>query len=173
MKMWLRQQWLYIIVPLVLWGMVYATGMVSAPKSEAELAQAAATAQAQLAPLLEGKTSADGAEYISPAGLRYGDDPSPEFDSRIDHVMAHTRPDPDKPKHSIFLEKNPVLVLKLIDEAWVKREKPESQGGNNGRDVYTIAMQRPVGEEGEDAIRIIVEAGTSDIVTAYPYRNDQ
>lgn len=172
MKRWLRQQWLYIVVPVLLWSIVYATGMVSAPKSEAELAQATA-AQSQLAPLLEGTTSADGAEYVSPAGLRYGDDPSPEFDSRIDHVMAHTRPDPDKPKHSIFLEKNPVLVLKLIDEAWEKRGKPEAQGGANGRDVYTVAMQKPVGEEGEESIRIIVEAGTSDMVTAYPYHHDR
>jgi|GEM_PF-2868961 len=168
MKRWLRQQWLYIVVPLLLWGLVYATGLVGAPKPEGQPVQSAAETS-QTTPLLAGQTSADGAEYLSPAGLRYGDDPSPEFDSRIDHVMAHTRPDPEKPKHSIFLEKNPVKVLQLIDEAWNKRGPPEKQGKGAGRDVYTVAMQRPVGEEGEESIRIIVESGSSDIVTAYPY----
>lgn len=165
MKQWLRQQWLYIFVPCLLWGLAFATGLVG---NHPDITQ---TSPSQIisTEAFQGEAEADGTDYISAAGLHYGADPSPEFVSRIDHVMAHTRPDPDKPNHSIFIEKNPVLVLKLIDEAWIKRGDPHHQGGQQGRDVYTVAMQRPIGEQGERAIRIIVESGTADIVTAYPY----
>lgn len=107
--------------------------------------------------------------YVSPAGVRYGADPSARFDSRIDHIMAHTQEDASKRKHSVFLVKTRQDVLALIDEAWQKRGPPHKQGKKYVRDIYDIDMGREIGSEGEHTLRLITEADSSDIVTAYPY----
>lgn len=107
-------------------------------------------------------------EWTSPAGIYYGKDPSQKFDTRIDHVMAHTMPDHSKPKHSIFVTKEQPALLALLDKAWGNRGPPERQGGSRGRDVYTVSMGGIVGEEGQRKIRLVMEADSSDIVTAYP-----
>ena len=107
-------------------------------------------------------------EFTSPAGIRYGKDWSGKFDSRIAHIMAHTRPDPSKPKHSMFREKSQDGIIKLLDEAWKKRGPPERQTKGRGREVFDVDMGRVVGTEGERHIRIVVEADSADIVTAYP-----
>jgi hypothetical protein len=57
----------------------------------------------------------------SPAGLIYGLDR--KFGTRIQHVFAHAVPDSSKKIHSIFsVPKN--QILKLVDEAWLKRGSP-------------------------------------------------
>ena len=106
--------------------------------------------------------------WTSPAGLYYGPDPSHRFASRIDHVMAHTKPDPSKLRHSLFIASDRQAVLQLIDEAWRARGPPRREGGVYGRDVYDIAMGRPVGRQGQTGLRIVVERESADIVTAYP-----
>jgi hypothetical protein len=111
--------------------------------------------------------------YVSPAGLRYGDDPSPRFVTRIDHIMAHTQMDAQAKKHSVFVVKEKQALLDLLDEAWKKRGTPLLQEGKRPRDAYDIAMGRVIGTKGQKNIRIITEFGTSDIVTAYPVFDDE
>lgn len=110
----------------------------------------------------------DPLNYVSPAGIHYGKDLSGVFKSRIAHVMAHTRPDRSKPKHSVFVAKKREDVLRLLDEAWKRRGPPNSQGGRYGRDVYDISMGRVVGDDGERNIRIVMENDQPSIITAYP-----
>lgn len=112
-----------------------------------------------------------GKYFTSPAGIYYGKDWSGKFETRLAHIMAHTQPDPTKPKHSVFREKDEQAVIKLLDEAWKKRGPPERQGGSRGRDVYEVDMGREVGTEGERRIRLIIEGKTrAEIITAYPVR---
>ncbi len=109
-------------------------------------------------------------QFTSPAGIHYGDDHSGRFDSRIAHVMAHTKPDPSKPKHSMFLDTTRDDVIRLLDEAWKKRGPPKQQGGAKGRDVYDVPMGRIVGADGEKHSRLVMERAEATIVTAYPVR---
>ena len=115
----------------------------------------------------------DPLNYVSPAGIFYGEDLSGKFPTRIAHVMAHTNPDDSKPKHSVFNVTKREDVLRLLDEAWKRRGPPLQQGGRNGRDVYDIAMNRVIGTEGERTIRIIMESNEPNIVTAYPLGRDE
>lgn len=110
----------------------------------------------------------DPLHYVSPGGIFYGKDLSGKFASRLAHVMAHTAPDESKPKHSVFTVTKREDVLRLLDEAWKRRGPPKRQGGEKGRDIYDIPMKRTVGTKGERAIRIIMEVGGPNIVTAYP-----
>ncbi len=106
--------------------------------------------------------------YVSPAGIVYGKDLSAKFDSRIAHIMAHTRPDASKPKHSQFKATQREDVLRLLDEAWKKRGPPALQGGTFGRDVYDVDMKRVIGKQGERNIRMVMERAKPVIITAYP-----
>lgn len=108
--------------------------------------------------------------FTSQAGIVYGADLSGRFDTRLAHIMAHTRPDPDKPRHSMFLARTSDDVVHLLDEAWKKRGPPERQGGTKGRDIYDVPLGRPVGREGETRIRLVMERDSPHIVTAYPVR---
>jgi len=109
--------------------------------------------------------------YTSPAGIYYGKDPSGRFASRVEHVMAHTREDTSKFKHSVFIVTQRDDVIRLIDEAWKKRGPPRKQGKQYLRDVYDIDMERVIGTKGERMIRLIMEADSAQIVTAYPMEN--
>ena len=106
--------------------------------------------------------------YTSPAGIIYGKDPSRKFDTRIDHIMAHTKPDNSKPKHSIFIEKTQKKLLQLLDEAWKIRGPPKKQGNKFTRDVYDVNMNMQIGEDNQQKIRMVFEGGSGHIVTAYP-----
>lgn len=106
--------------------------------------------------------------YVSPAGVRYGADPSGKFDSRVEHVMAHTQEDKTKMRHSVFVVKSRDDVLALVDEAWKKRGPPRKQGKKYPRDVYDVDMGRVIGTQGQRVLRMITEADSADIVTAYP-----
>jgi hypothetical protein len=117
------------------------------------------------------KQSMQVAGYTSPAGVYYGKDPSGRFASRVEHVMAHTREDTSKFKHSVFIVTQRDDVIRLIDEAWKKRGPPRKQGKKYLRDVYDIDMERVIGTKGERMIRLIMEADSAQIVTAYPMEN--
>lgn len=110
----------------------------------------------------------DPLNYVSPAGIFYGKDLSGKFGSRIEHVMAHAKPDDSKPKHSVFSVTKREDVLRLLDEAWKRRGPPRREGSTYGRDVYDIPMERVVGTQGERRIRMIMEADQPSIITAYP-----
>ena len=106
--------------------------------------------------------------FTSPAGIIYGKDWSGKFDSRVAHIMAHTREDASKPKHSVFIKHERDAILLLLDEAWKKRGPPTSTATGRGRDVYDVPMARVVGKQGEQRIRLIMEKDSAMIVTAYP-----
>lgn len=153
-----------LLILVIIGFAFYLYGQKFSDRVQHDLTQQRAEQSAQEAAEIAAKT------WVSPAGLRYGPDPSPKYDTRIDHVMAHTKPDPSKPKHSLFVEKDRTKLLALIDEAWKKRGPPNTQGQRGkGRDVYEINMNKKIGTKGERTIRVIVEEGTSDMVTAYPF----
>lgn len=155
---YLRYYWLHIAVPVLLWLVIWQTGVLDLLESDE------ARIEREIAEIVQGDVG-----YLSPGGIYYGPDPSPKFVTRIEHVMAHTQPDQSKPKHSVFIEKSEKALLNLLDEAWSIRGPPEKQGGENGRDVFTIEMERNVGEEGQTRIRMVMEADSNNIITAYPF----
>ena len=85
--------------------------------------------------------------------------------NRVEHVLAHTKPDPKKPVHSVF-NVDQDKVIDLIDKAWLKRKNEVSK--NSDVDVYIAAMKKVVGTQGERRIKIVVAAGTKEIITAHP-----
>lgn len=156
---------LIAFIALVILGLVLPSQKQSLPKNTSpQIEESSRVAES------EPSTRSAVDEFTSPAGIRYGKDWSGKFDSRIAHIMAHTRPDTSKPKHSVFIEKEQVAIIALLDEAWKKRGPPERQGSGRGREVFEVDMGRAVGTEGERHIRIVVEADSADIVTAYPVR---
>ena len=53
--------------------------------------------------------------HVSPGGLQYGADP--KFGNRVDHVLDHTAPNPNKPVHSVFnVQGNDALDLGHVDK---------------------------------------------------------
>jgi RHS repeat-associated protein len=102
--------------------------------------------------------------YESRAGLRYG--PGSIHGHRLWHVMQHGAPDATgKASHSVFVGGR-TDVLRTVDEAWIARGASPSTIG--GREVYVVPMGRTVGTAGERHVTVIVEKGTSNIVTAFP-----
>lgn len=101
-------------------------------------------------------------EWLSSAGLVYKSNKN--FPNRINHVLEHAKPNPNKPTHSVFsVPEN--AILDLIDEAWRNRDLPKT---DLKPDTYIIDMGRTIGTKGQSKIKIIVSAGTSDIITAHP-----
>lgn len=121
-----------------------------------------------------GKTS-----WLSPAGLRYvGKDA--EGLTRVDHVLRHAADQPRRAgPHGVF-DGGRDGALATVDEAWKlarkKKLKPRRQGATS---AYTIPMGRRVGYLGGQlgtskrnpplrSVFIVVRAGTSNVVTAFP-----
>lgn len=157
MYRFIRYQLFPLFVLALLWFAAYEFGLLEPEQQDAP------SGDAQIEAALDYSKP-----FTSKAGLYYGTDPSPKFNTRFDHVMAHTKPDPSKPKHSMFIEKSRVAIVALIDEAWQKRDAPNRQGGAQGRDKYQVDMGRRIGTDGERELRLIMEADSNDIVTAYP-----
>ncbi len=150
------------LVALVLAGLLLPTSKQATPELPA-------ATEKQLVLASKAKASLSHADYFtSPAGIVYGRDWSGKFDTRVAHIMAHTKADTTKLKHSVFLEKEREGVLALLDEAWKKRGPPKRSGGSRGRDVYDVPMGRVVGTAGEQRLRLVVEPDSAIIVTAYP-----
>ncbi len=109
--------------------------------------------------------------WTSPAGLIYGPDKAMDLrkgsknNTRIDHVLQHTIADPTKPKHSVFLAKGEE-ILHLIDDAWSRKGSPLPDDPY----AYVIKFKKPIGTEGETALKIIVQPGTSKLITAFPIK---
>ncbi|QWI73129.1 hypothetical protein ER45_029755 (plasmid) [Bacillus mycoides] len=104
----------------------------------------------------------------TPAGLQYKPAVAGgKREGRIEHVLKHAHPDTTKPQHSVFnVEESE--ILKLLDEAWTKKGTPALS--NTDGDEYEINMGRAIGTNGETKIKIIVEPGTSSVITAYPIK---
>lgn len=117
--------------------------------------------------------------WLSPAGLSYRGLDS-EGETRIEHVKRHVDDIPNRTgSHGVF-DGNSDQAFAVIDEAWekIKRSgiRPEKQGN---RWAYTVPMGRRVGylggRSGADRnhptlsnVFIVVEADTSNVVTAFP-----
>lgn len=100
--------------------------------------------------------------HVSPGGLVYGADP--KFGNRVDHVLDHTAPNPNKPVHSVFNVQGDD-ALSLVDQAWARRGAPDV----NDPAAFVVTMGRTVGTAGETSIRIVVRPGANGIIAAYPY----
>ncbi len=117
--------------------------------------------------------------WLSPAGLHYrGRDPDGR--SRLDHVLRHAKDDPDRDgPHGVF-DDGRDGALATIDAAWRLIEKHEIEPDIEGdRAAYTVSLGRRVGYLGGSVgaerkhptltrVFIVVERGTSNVVTAYP-----
>jgi hypothetical protein len=99
--------------------------------------------------------------WISEAGIVYGIRTKTE--TRLKHILLHTKENATKPNHTVFLTK-PKDLPTLIDEAWRKAIKL-----NNGN-VFEIDMNRIIGTKGERKMRIILNKDTMEIVSAYPIK---
>ncbi len=98
--------------------------------------------------------------WTTPAGIDYG--PGSVHGNRVQHVLDHAVPNPNKTTHSVFnVERKEVLGL--IDEAWLKKGNPLP----NDPGAYVVPMGRIIGTGGENGIKIIVRPGTNKIITAY------
>nr|WP_254866034.1 hypothetical protein [Bacillus cereus] len=82
--------------------------------------------------------------------------------NRVKHVLAHGKPNPNKPTHSVF-NVDKTKILECVDEAWSK--KGTHVPGDSA--AYIIPMGRIVGTEGETAVKIVVRPGTNKVITSY------
>lgn len=80
-------------------------------------------------------------------------------------MLAHEKPDPTKPKHSVFCTCKAGDSLKVVDEAWAKRGQGKPCGNNT---CYDVNMSRTIGTAGETGVKIVTKPGTNEIITAYP-----
>jgi hypothetical protein len=124
--------------------------------------------------------------WESPAGLKYGPDPSPNFGNRIQHVLNHAKDIPNRPgKHGVFDGREE--ALHLTDEAWRKvlsgdsnviRTVNPARGNVPARDVYLVPMNKRTGYVGGQwgnanglpeatHLRLVIENGRN-VVSSFP-----
>jgi RHS repeat-associated protein len=104
-------------------------------------------------------------KWESNAGIIYG--LGSAEGNRVRHVLVHSMDSGVEGKSLFNVGKTKVLAL--IDESWSKKDTATTYV-NRGNDVYEISMGRVVGTRGERKIRIVMKAGTSEIISAYPIR---
>ncbi len=114
--------------------------------------------------------------YISEGGLSYPPDLG-RFESRADHVLAHTADDLSRPLHGVFdIGADACDVFDLLDEVSEKIEGGSAVACGDG--CYDVDMGLDVGivggTQGAAAdnphttwVRIVVAHG-DDVITAYP-----
>ncbi|MET1257442.1 hypothetical protein, partial [Aliikangiella maris] len=124
--------------------------------------------------------------WESPAGLKYGPDPSPNFGNRIQHVLNHAEDIPNRPgKHGVFDSRKE--ALQLTDEAWkmvlsgdssVIHTVNPARGRAPARDVYLVPMNQRTGYVGgqwgnanglpeASHLRLVIENG-NNVVSSFP-----
>ena len=99
--------------------------------------------------------------WRSTAGLIYGQ--GSKHGNRVKHVLDHLSANAAKPLHTVF-NVGRRKILGLIDEAW--KARGVAIPGDPG--AFIVNMKRVVGAAGETAIKIVVQPGTSNIITAFP-----
>lgn len=116
--------------------------------------------------------------YESPAGVRYTR--GSQHGHRFNHVMAHTRDEPDRPyKHGVFNTNDPIELVQLIDEAFEQAESGQHTRSRKeeGRDVHVVDLGRRIGYIGGEwgashgrpaATRVQLVLQGSNLITAYP-----
>ncbi|MFE6132773.1 polymorphic toxin-type HINT domain-containing protein [Streptomyces sp. NPDC056437] len=103
---------------------------------------------------------------LSPAGLVYG--AGSRDGHRLRHGLQHGtrgKTNASKTTNSQFNSYGRDLLL-TVDEAWRRRGTPMPSGA--GRQEYIIPMGRDIGTMGQQNIKIVVEEGSSRIITAHP-----
>jgi hypothetical protein len=103
--------------------------------------------------------------WISQGGLVYQLGP-PRHGNRVRHILDHLVPNLKKATHSIF-NVHRTKLISLVDDAWARRVGPGVLQSNGNR-VWNVDMGRVVGTNGERHITIVIEDGTSNIITAFP-----
>ncbi len=118
-------------------------------------------------------TPAGRGRFESTAGLVYSQ-------YRIDHVMEHSRDDPDKPSHGVF-DGAKDEIFALIDEAYElakKKGPPQVVIADEGdRTTYTVNLNRKIGHGGGQSgnrrrnpplkfVKIVLEG--DEVITAFP-----
>jgi hypothetical protein len=133
-----------------------------AAQAAASLGKASAEAKDAVQARFGLSFDADTRTWTSPAGLDYGT--GSIHGNRVKHVLDHTVPNEAKAVHSVFNVPR-ADVLKLVDEAWVKRGQPlPSDPG-----VYIVDMGRVVGTAGQTSVKLVVRPETNKLITAYPF----
>ncbi len=117
-----------------------------------------------------------GTGWVSEKGITYLK-PSGEKENRLRHVLRHafdrvTRIDGKRDgkivwKSKFSKEYKIKDIPSLIDEAWTKRGAGKDINDKRTTE-YLIDMGKPVGENGEQKILIVMMKGTSNIITAFP-----
>lgn len=114
--------------------------------------------------------------YVTDGGLSYPPDPG-RFESRADHVLAHTVDDLSRPLHGVFdVGADACDVFDLLDD--VSAEIRDGAAAGCGDGCYDVDMRRDVGTIGGTQgavagnphttwVRIVVAHG-DDVITAYP-----
>ena len=108
------------------------------------------------------KYNGDGT-WTSNSGLIYGQ--GSKEGNRVLHVLEHTKPNPNKPVHTVFnVDKS--NVIGLVDEAWNSRGVGNL--ASNGYVTYNIDMGKTIGTNGETFMRIVTNGYTNKLISAYP-----
>lgn len=71
--------------------------------------------------------------HVSPNGLKYGYDK--KYGNRVDHVLNHTVPNPNKKTHTVFNVQGDDAP-NLVDQACARRGAPEP----NDRKAFVVDM---------------------------------
>ena len=116
--------------------------------------------------------------YRSPAGIVYG--PGSAHGHRFDHLMAHTRNEPDRVgSHGVFSPGDAETVVALLDEAYKLAESgsAEKTSFDEGRTTYTVDLGRKIGYIGgqsgarrgqPSASHMRLVLSSDRLITAYP-----
>jgi hypothetical protein len=118
--------------------------------------------------------------YRSTAGLRYTR--GSQHGTRLAHLMSHTRDEPNRDgPHGVFDSDNPVTVVRLVDEAYLKARAGDHVTADREGDqtVYEIDMGRRIGYVGGESgarrgkpparhLRLVVQGDR--LITAFPIR---
>jgi RHS repeat-associated protein len=102
--------------------------------------------------------------WRSRTGLVYG--PRPNNNQHVlTHLTDHLVPQPGKLNHDVWNINTLEDIIKLLDEAWLKRATPVPGDAW----AWVIPMGREVGTQGQRYIRMIVNPNTWEVITAYPH----
>jgi len=107
--------------------------------------------------------------YSSNLGIIYEEDPNPLYGNRIYHIVDHmSKSIRKKPIHSIF-SISPDELITLIDDVY----SCGSDYGTVNRGNYVIEcdLQKTIGKDGEEIVRVILEDDKKTIITAYPVKS--
>ena len=104
----------------------------------------------------------------------------PKGQTRLEHIMRHTRDMPRRKKHGVFSVSR-AEVINLMDQTWLAVKSGRLRGKARGGNVaYTYRLRKEVGylggQEGArkghpklNAVRMVLREGTSEVITFFPF----